>query len=333
MLWDLIVNSDAKTFDEFDDYFRSHYNIAVDFKKYGELLSYHSLTCDNVNSSETLTTYCPVFSWSWIEDARAVYFNDRNFKLNFYNSSYELIGSTSEYTDVTSITVNETLWQNVLNSGDKFYVSVTIIENHEPKTDYEGQWYQFDVPVQTVIIDTNYTKALGEGDCYWYKFTATATADYIFETSGNVDTVGDTSDRLIVGRSINGLTYIYGSGGEFGNFRFTEYLTEGETIYIRIRGENWTATGTYVFNIEQVEHSHDYTDRYQKTSVFAHRSYCVCGEYTEESHHLSFINNQYACHYCGYCTKNPPAIKPEIMSFDYEDISYYYSQDEEYERI
>lgn len=342
-LWKLIMNSKAKTFDTFDNYCKNYFYAQGDLISYSGLLAYHNLApgdwyddesetlVSGITVSGILTAYCPTFSWTMSNNA--VYFTNNSFKLNFYNSSYELIGSTSEYTNVTSITVDETLWHNVLNSGDRFYVSVTIIENHEPKTDYEGQWYEFNVPVQTATIDTDYVKTLGSGDCHWYKFTVPATADYIFETSGNVDTVGDISNVLVVGRSINGLTYIYGSGGELENFRFTEYLTEGETVYIRIRGANWTSTGSYVFNIEQVEHTHDYTDHYLKISAKLHRSYCICGAYTNESHHWGISANQYICHYCGYFTKDFPSITPGIMSFDNEAALYYYGQDEEEEII
>lgn len=72
---------------------------------------------------------------------------------------------------------------------------------------------------------------------------------------------------------------------------------------------------------------HDYTDHYTNKSFLKHCSYCICGAYVEESHHLSIVGNQYVCYCCGYYTKNPPTITPGIMSFD-DEVLYCYDQEE-----
>ncbi len=335
-LWTLVMNSKATSFDAFDDYFMEEYCNTEYIEKYAGLLAYHNLAPgDRYNDNDVLfpgievngilNANCPTFSCSWSEVENELFFDNRTFVLNFYDEYKTLIGRTAEQAGRV-FTIDSALWQSVLNSGESFYVSATIIENHEPKTDYEGQWYEFNISIPPVVINTNYTETLESGECFWYAFTVLQTGEYVFSTSGNTDTVGEILDKPVVGQSIDGLTDYNDNGGEDNNFSITKYLEVGQKVYIRISGVNWTATGEYTFTVKRVDHEHIYTHRYVSNGDANHKAYCACGEYVIKKHiWYAGITNNY-CKDCGFITTGGLVVKPDFI-LD-EDVLYYHREEE-----
>ena len=314
-MWNLLIGSKAKTFDEFDNYFRKTQTNSDDLQKYNKLLSGHNLAPSSVAVTGGLTTYCPTFEWSWSEHASTIFFNNRTYRLNFYDSNRSLIATTEEFTCTNNnnnynYTISESLWQTILDNGSSFYVSVTIYENNDPITDYEGEWKLFNLPIIDASVGTLPSKTLSIGSCYWYKFTAPQTGEYMFETRGFVDTVCQIFDQVVVEQSVAGLMGHYDDGGENGNFAFTRYMSEGDTIYLRIRGEGWESTGTFVFTITLIPHEHNYTHHYLPNGLRNHYSYCACGEYIRESHHIYTNGLKNYCKECGYVTTGGPVLEP-----------------------
>ncbi len=328
-LWDIVMDNEPKTFDEFDDYFEAIYNDLEVLEKYGKLLSLHNLALGDRTENGIvipgvvtgeLTMNCPRFECLGAYN-NSLYLDDRTFVLNFYDEDKTLIGRTAEQAERV-FTIDSVLWQSVLDSGKRFYVSATIIENHEPKTDYEGQWYEFSISIPPVVIDTNYTETLESGECYWYVFTVPQTGEYVFSTSGNTDTVGEILEKPVVGQSIDGLTDYNDNSGEDNNFSITKYLDVGQKVYIRISGANWTATGEYTFTVKRVDHEHIYTHRYVSNGDTNHKAYCACGEYVTKKHvwHAGITNNY--CQDCGFITTGGLVVKPDFILDD--DVLYYH---------
>ena len=325
-LWHTIMKSKATTFDEFDDYFKDYYEYMSVCEKYGALLSYHNIAPgDRYNDDDEivpgvalegkLTTNCPTFLCTWNEVDDDLHIDARRFALNFYSEDRILIGTT-EVQEGTCFTIDEALWQRVIDWGTTFYVSATIIENHEPKTDYEGQWYKFNFSIQPAKINVNYTETLVIEDCYWYEFIVSQTGQYVFSTTGNTDTVGEILNGLVAGHSTEGLIDYDDNGGAANNFSISKYLELGEIVLIRVRGADWSATGEYTFKIEYVNHQHEYTYRYVSNGAFYHKAYCVCGEYDLETHvWYAGITNNY-CKHCGFVTTGGPVVRPDCVEND-----------------
>lgn len=320
-MWSLIMGSGATTFDEFDDYFlaRCESINREDMQKYGRILSAFGLAPENIISNGAKTVQQPTFYFDWVEDNSTKYFNNRTFRLNFYDKRCYYIGSTAEQSltaplGTYCVTVDDTLWQAVLNRDGGFYVSVTIFENHTPKTEYESEWSYFDSPVEIMVVDLTYSQTLAVGDCYWYKFTATSDSDYNMYTLGTADTVIELFEFPVCGNSTEGMIYQYTDGGSNGNVDFNIYLTAGQTVYLRVKGEGWSATGIYCLYVDLVDHTHSYTHHYVKKSITIHNSYCACGEHIEESHNWVTQGNGSVCRVCGYYTSIKIPSGPSIMS-------------------
>ena len=300
-IWNMIVDSKAKYFYEFDDYFRTRCTDAVDLEKYNKLLSDHHLAPSSVWVVGGLTTYCPTFKWSWTEDRLTIFFKDRTYRLNFYDSNRSLIATTEEFTCTdNSYTISESLWQTILDNGSSFYVSVTIYENNDPITDYEGEWKLFNSPIIEANVGTLSSKYLDIDGCYWYKFTAPQTGDYTFKTTGDVDTFGEIFNQVVVGQSTSGIVSSYDSGGENNNFSFTKYMVSGESFYLRVRGKNWSSVGSFSLSVSYSPHVHNYTHRCRPDGNELHKAFCVCGAYIFENHTFRVTISKTYCTKCGY---------------------------------
>jgi len=82
------------------------------------------------------------------------------------------------------------------------------------------------------------TNSLNTGEYYWYKFTARVNSFYHFYTQGTTDTYGELYDDL--GRLASN-----DDNGESNNFEFSYRLNSGQSVYLRVRGNNWTSTGNF----------------------------------------------------------------------------------------
>lgn len=342
-IWSLVASNGVTTLSELSGKFKEIYNNKEQIKKYGQLLSYHNLASGDIYDDNagamvpaitvdgTLSTACPTFLWKWEEIENNLFFSDRTFVLNFYNESFELIGSTPEQTkDARSVTISETLWQAVLDSGSKFYVSVTVIENHSPKTEYEGQWYEFEVSTEIATVNerTRYTLSLPCDEYYWCSFTAPCSTTYTFKTSGTIDTNGAVFDNVVAGESFNeALAYNDNYNGDT-DFSFKLYITAGETVYIRIGINGETTEESFDFWIFG---EHNFTSSYTPNDLYGHTAYCECGAITYESHDWEISEISSCCRLCLYITQRTvvPVFKSSVE--EEEQILYYDDKKEENE--
>ena len=320
-LWDCIVESDAKTMFEFIEYFNNQASVA-DKNGLGEVLHAHHLatsapTIPNINAEN------PTVEFIWNEPNTEGFYNARKFQVNFYNRSYDLIGSTPRQTvtfdssNEGSIEISDVLWQSVLNYGGLFYATVTVFEcdgnlNNSDEghfiTHYESAYSSHSVSDITSLLVYN-SSVMGSiqlGGYIWYKFTAPLAEQYVFQSLGTTDTYGELFSALAVGTTTNNrLTYDNDSGTD-NNFKITYNLSKGQTVYIRVRGDGWTETGSYTLTISSTNHTHVYTDHYEKSSSSHHNAYCVCGSSTSKAHEYLITPKGKTCKWCGYLAINIP---------------------------
>ena len=341
-VWSLVMNNRVTTLGELANKFEETYNNTEHIKKYGQLLSYHKLaTGDRYDDADaivpaitvdgTLSTACPTFSWKWGEVENNLFFSDRTFVLNFYNESFELIGSTPEQSkEARSVTVSETLWQAVLDSGNKFYVSATVIENHSPKTEYEGQWYEFEISLEipTANEQTQYTVVLSDEQYYWYSFTAPCSTTYTFKTSGNVDTTGAVFSKITAGGLLSGALASNDNYQDDNDFIIKTYIATGETVYIRVGINGETTEESFDFWIFG---EHDFTSSYVSNGLYGHTAYCDCGVNTYDSHDWVFTEFSSRCRLCLYVTQRTIVPVFEYSVEEEEQILYYDDKIEENE--
>lgn len=83
------------------------------------------------------------------------------------------------------------------------------------------------------------------GEYHWYNFTAPITANYIFKTVSDTDTYGELFSSIVPGKSTSNLISSNDDGGDGNNFSISYKITAGVTVYLRVRGYNWTRTGAY----------------------------------------------------------------------------------------
>lgn len=328
-LWLLVKESKAKTFDEFDNYFIANHDNKEDLEGYRKLLSLHNLALGDRTENGfvipgvvtgELTMNCPRFECLGAYN-NSLYLDDRTFVLNFYDEDKTLIGRTAEQAGRV-FTIDSALWQSVLDSGERFYVSATIIENHEPKTEYEGQWYEFEISkeIPTANEQTQYTVALSDEQYYWYSFTAPCSTTYTFKTSGNVDTTGAVFSKITAGGLLSGALAYNDNYQDDNDFTIKIYIAAGETVYIRIGVNGEITEESFDFWIFG---EHDFTSSYVSNGLYGHTAYCECGAYMYDSHVWVITDNSSRCRLCLYVTQRTVVPVFKSLAEEEEQILYY----------
>ena len=138
-----------------------------------------------------------------------------------------------------------------------------------------------------------------DGDSIWYRFTAAEAGTYIFETTGDFDTLAE----LYRGDFPNGQPVTYDDINDDNyNFRITVALSAGETIYLRVR-EYDNGYANYVLHIN-AQHVHNYGNPEYYDGGY-HQVTCACGETKLEQHVLDDYMNGHgrtAVH-CAVCDR------------------------------
>lgn len=314
VMWDMTTGSKAKTFQEFDTYFRANYSDTTKLKYYGRILGHYNLAPSTPIASN-ISSFSPIFSWSWNPSDPSRYFNDTRYALNFYDYNCNLIGQ-SHSASSTSLSPSDDLWTQVINSGYMFYVSVTRYEDNFPTSSYEGEWHSYQRPSAIQMsLSGKYTRELTPGDCYWFVFTAPQNATFIFETSGSTDTYGELFSQMVSGRISEGRITYNDDGGEGNNFKITYSMNKGNVVYLRVRGYNWDRTGEFILSISSPNHVHEFTYSYSSLNNLFHIARCCCGETIQESHYFMTEKMGQRCKYCKYYTEGPIITPGELLNF------------------
>lgn len=322
VMWDMTTGSKAKTFQEFDTYFRANHSSKYNLKYYGRILGYYNLAPSMPITSSTISTVPPTFTWSWNPSTPSIYFNNTYYELNFYDYNYNLIGTSR--TSNTSHSPSEGLWTEVINSGSMFYVSVTRYENNSPVSSYEGECHSYSRPSAIqMAFSTKYTRELGTGDCYWFVFTAPQSATFVFETTGSTDTYGELFSKMVGGRASDYQITYNDDGGEDRNFKISYSMNKGDVVYLRVRGYNWDRVGEFTLSMSSPDHVHEYTYSYTSINDIYHIARCSCGETIQESHYYITEKLGHRCKYCKHYTEGFVITPGPFLSLaDIENIAY-----------
>lgn len=188
-LMNLIISSHATTFYDFYNYFRNNY---THFKAYssliGSLLELNGLICSKPLTNKVKFD-SPTFSWIFHDNA--ILFKNKEFSLNFYDQNFDLI-DCSKTTQFCNIKVNDSLWTKVLNSGEHFFVSVTMIEKTDYSTKYESEWTRYCIEQPKALRFNDEPKiSIAEGEYHWFSFVSPQANTFHFESFGDTDTYGE----------------------------------------------------------------------------------------------------------------------------------------------
>lgn len=276
----------------------------------GKLLSYYKISAIPLApyNNDTATFYVPTLQWS--AGGGSVDYPNNQFTLYVKDETDSTIFSVNLGSS-TSYTFTTTQWQDILRSGATYIKwNIKTEQTSSPNTGpYYSETYILNLPVvQTVgpgsSTSTRYITSADQ--MYWFKFTAPSTGDYTFSTAGSMNTVGEIFNDVVVGKGVSGRTNYDDNSGTDYNFSISKSMTSGQTIFIRVRGYNWTSTGSFVFKVSANTHVHDFTDHYGTYNLVKHRAYCECGSYILENHNWILVPyddgfNQGLQQYCPNC--------------------------------
>lgn len=288
--WAIIDIYAPDTFSEFLNGFTNEYTINQTVL--GVLLSYYRMAPDTLTvTNDSRSAFYPP-TLSWVARGGSTLFPNNSFVLKIDAPNginlYTINVGTS-----TSYTLTNTQWQTLLRDGYAYSNWYVIADQtNTPITgSYRSQMQSLSEPsVQSVSTNTNYSGSLVTGGMRWYKFTAPSTGTYKFFTTGSTNTYGEFFNQIVAGQSTTGRLYYDDNSGDGYNFMRTITLSQGQTIYIRVRGSGWTSTGSFVFRVElESTHTHTYGQYYSTHNIVYHRLYCSCGGYILEQHNWIMI--------------------------------------------
>ena len=149
-----------------------------------------------------------------------------------------------------------------------------------------------EIPITSAFLNNAYSGNLISNGVYWYEFTAQNTGQYIFETTGGTDTYGELFSNPVAEKTYAGMIDENDDLGSISNFRIIHQMSEGETIYIRVRGYHWTATGAFSFSVIDVKKATIVLD---PINMVAHGTEVtmnggIVGEFTIHKGFTRFIN-------------------------------------------
>lgn len=249
-LFNAVINSKAKTFSSFYNYFISNYYSANN-GAIGEILSRYAFASTNLRVTSGALSYLsvPTFAWN-AGGATGNTFN--SFQLAFYNASNSLILTTATQTS-TSCTLTAEQWAKVLSSsGNTFSVAVISYQTNSPST---GGYYsakltctkptlQNKTATARMYSSTRYLErqiTLAAGQYYEITVTFDTAGSKIIQTFGALDTVIELYSSN--GTLLKGISDTDDNG--YGRNAFLRYHTSANTTYkIRVRFYSSNTNGT-----------------------------------------------------------------------------------------
>lgn len=276
----------------------------------GKLLSFYKISAVPTSpyNNTTATFYVPTLQWD--SGGGSVDYPNNQFTLFVKDENNSTIFSV-DLGSSTSYTFTTAQWEAILRSVNSFFKwNVKTEQISSPNTGpYYSETFELNLPTIPPISAGSSTPTLffSEPDqMYWFKFVAPSTGTYTFYTSGSMNSVGEIFTDVVVAKSISGrINYDDNSGDDY-NFSITRSLVEGQTIYIRVRGYNWSATGSFVMHVSPDPHIHDYDHYYLPYNITRHKAFCECGSYILENHNWILVPyddgfNQGLQQYCPDC--------------------------------
>ena len=195
---------------------------------------------------------------------------------------------------------------------------------------------------EKLSLDVPFVAEINTGEYKWYHFTAPENGKYTFQTNSQMDTYGELFPHIVPGYSSDERINFDDDGGNERNFSITVEMFKDRTIYLRVRGYNWKASGLYSLSvsktdeIELIEESisdqtfgfqNEYVDDLNRKPVSLDSGF----NFTTQRIRCGYINNQYLtlsakCKNAGLAYLQMDFTK-DIQSFDFEMAIW---SDEEY---
>lgn len=291
----------------------------------GGLLEHFGFAPIPISSNSVFNTYVSSttnkFEWN-VNNCGGNSSLNNQYSLIFYSSmlydSYKIDNITN-----THYTLTETDLNNILAlSGDELYWQVAGYNTNTFTTGpYISTLREINKPIEEDIsIDTEYTKTLITNKAIWYKFTAPKTGTYKFYTTSTIDTLGELFPSIVANSSTLNRLKHNDNGGTNYNFSMEYDLDYEDTIYIRIRVNNYTTVCDYTFKVECTNHDHEFV--YESLNSSYHILKCHCGTTSggQQRHVFSSSAGQLAvgsyaiCKYCHAMIKIESGFYPIIMS-------------------
>lgn len=234
-------------------YFNEFYdslNLDAYNDEFGPLMTYYKISA--ALTSPTSVSYNPP-TFTWDAQGGITYNINDDFTLYIMDSTGNLLLNPIYIGNGTSYTLSETQWTTVLSSGTtNIKWNVSAIQTTGTDTGpYFAERITCNLPVPlTVAVGLPRSgNILFEGSYVWYKFTASSNSSYTFVSTGTTDTYAEFFNTPVAGTSIIGRLYYNNDSGPGLNFSKTITMFSGQTIYIRVRGDDWTETGAYVIEV------------------------------------------------------------------------------------
>lgn len=175
-------------------------------------------------------------------------------KYTYSKHKYPLISVTSHYFDFTPTMQSQYLYDSDIitawNSNSVVNGTIYGIVGSDDMKNAINRVYYYLPDVNTgglknIYVNSSIPGELYIGEYHWYKFTAPSTGTYSFYTENSFDTTGELFSSVVPARSTTGLLAQDDDSGFGLNFKITYTLTAGQTVYLRVRGYNWTRYGSY----------------------------------------------------------------------------------------
>lgn len=286
-----VLNNDS------DNYLKTNIGPLLEHFGFSPKLPYSS---KSLSTSKTNNT----FSWQTNNLSNGYLILDK-FSLVFYseafNESYRIDNITTTNYRLTTQDLNEIFKLR----SDTLYWQVEGYNTSSPETGpYPSRMLEILKPLNgEITLDTDYNLSLGSGERLWYKFTAPYGGTYEFYTTGTGNTYGELFTSMVTNDTTEtNRIAIDDDSGESNNFKISYALTEGQTIYIRIKEFNLNNIQNFTFKIICTNHQHSY--KYKAIDNTYHSCTCSCGETSRQRHIIQggsgilAVGKTATCAYC-----------------------------------
>ena len=243
-LWNLTINSEAKTLSELVNYYVNNYLTTYDLPKIGRLSSAYQL------SSPQLTIFpngSNAPSFSWIADGPSTNLRNNDFYIIFYDCYYNEIMRI--HTTNRPVTLSQEQWDSIIYSyGNNYYVTVVTYETHTPITGgYYSNFISFAKPIEDIIDQNISIPANSRYYEHVVKLASGQMIDYnvTFEQSGNkvIQTFGSRDTYLYLYSQNEELLTTNDDAGYGTNALINYTVQADETYIVRLKFYNQNEVG------------------------------------------------------------------------------------------
>ena len=309
-IWNLIIENECQDLSEFINVLNAHSG-HLSRLKIGEILSAHDVSPVLLSPANDANENWEIPTFTWDPKGGKVTadknYQNNLFSLAFYNNQHALILETPETTNAY-YTPTEAEWSQIRNatlSNVYWCVKAKQTSDNYVTGWYYSNYHKLILPTPPYISSNGTTGHIDESDqSHWYRFIAPYRGVFSFETTGTLDSYGELFSQIVYGKSnLHQLENGYDDdSGEDYNFKIEYALEAGQNVYLRVRGANWSALGTYNLTVTCVSHEHEY--EYVVYEFDYHIRQCACGATTGvPSPHIPSLNAEgrfKPCIRCGF---------------------------------